>query len=146
MSDTYFSGTSYLVLIGDDYDNMLPVGCGTTNDLEGTRDAIDVSSKCVPSGKWIAGDKFDQTINFSGFAVIVDGANKESFKELYDRWVAGDAVPTRFAPVNPVSPQVFYQGLTFVTGLTINAPYNEGMTYDIVFRVAEPPMSQFDAY
>lgn len=144
--DTYYSGTQYLVLIGDDYDNMVPVGCGTTNDLEGTREAIEVSSKCVPTGKFIKGDKFDQTINFSGFAVLVDGADKESFKELYERWVAGDAVPTRFAPVNAVSPQQFYQGDTFVTGLNIQAPYNEGMTFDVTFRVAEPPMAQYTAY
>lgn len=149
MSETKINATDWLVSIDPAGDNNWKVvACLTTNDLNSDNSAIDVSSKCGP--EWIPGSKFEQTIEGEGFAIDQTGTpSKESYNQLYELFAAKTVFPIRFGKASPGADETYYEtttgGATIET-CNINAPYNEGLTFNVTFRITQPPMAQLTGY
>ena len=146
MADTYLNGTDWLLYLKIS-GTYKPVACLTTNDLNSTLTDIDVSSKCQTDGYFIPGNKHDQKITGSGFAIDQSGTpSKDSYDALYDLYTARTVVEAQFAPVSQATGAKFYQGNVFITNIKLTAPYNEAMKFDVEFRVQNPPLAQYAMY
>lgn len=146
MSEVKINATDWLILIDPTgAGTFKPVACLTSNKLTSSHTDIDVSSKC--GNEWINGSKFEDTIEGEGFAIDESGTpSKESYSQLHTLYASKAVFAARFGKANPATGDIYYQGNVFITKFDIDAPWNAALKFNVTFRVALPPLSQYAAY
>lgn len=131
------NGNDLLILIDrTGTGTYVAVGCLTKNSLDSKNPAIDVSSKCFPTGKWIPGSKIEQTLTGEGFALDQDGANTlNSYTQLYNLHVQQAVFPVKFGKVVPTTGDAIFAGTAFITDFKLDAPFNAAATFTITMQV-----------
>jgi len=140
MSETKVKANDSLLLIdATSGGTFKSVACLTEHSLSSSLTEIDASSMC--GNEYVPGDKFDDTITGSGFAIKESGTPaKESYDQLKALYDAKTIFPAIIGKATRVAGDKYLQENVFISSLNQTTTYDDVVKFDITLRVVTPPI------
>lgn len=141
MSESKVKANDSLLLADVDSNAVFkPLACLEEHSLSSSLTEIDASSLC--GNEYVPGDKFDDTITGSGFAIKETGTPaKESYDQLKALYNAKTIFPVIIGKASRVAGDKYLGGNVFISSLNQTTAYDDVVKFDITLRIVVPPIS-----